>query len=81
MRSKKTLKMKLPSKDYDKTEDSEKEIQMSGKASRTKRIKEKNIVFPLSNPNKIVFITNQYGNGFRKEKLEDFDCPAHIHVE
>lgn len=66
MRSKKTLNMKLPSKDYDKPVDSEKEIQLSGKAGRTKRIKEKNIVYPLSNANKIVFITNQYGNGFKK---------------
>lgn len=49
--------------------------------ARTKRIKEKNVIYPLSNPNKIVFITNQYGTGFKKEKLEDFDCPAYIHVE
>ncbi len=66
MRSKKSLHAKLPLKDYVKAEESEKEIHLSGKVARSNRIKERNIVYPLSSANKIVFITNQYGNGFRK---------------
>ena len=81
MKGRRSLKFKLPSKDLDKSLKSDKELEKQKKLTRTKRIKQKNVIYPLSTPHKIVFITNQYGNGFKKEKMENFDCPSFIPID
>jgi hypothetical protein len=51
------------------------------KLSRSERIKSKKLIYPLSTSDKIVFITNDFGVGFRKEDLEDLGCPCHIPID
>lgn len=49
--------------------------------SRSECIRDKNIVYPSSTQDKIVFITNKYGNGFRRENIEDYGVASHIRME
>lgn len=49
--------------------------------SRSERIRDRNVVYPMSSREKIVFISNRYGNGFRGEPIEEFEVPSHIPVD
>lgn len=48
--------------------------------SRNQKIRDKDFIYPKSTSDKIVFIVNKYGNGFCREKLNDFAIPNYVPV-